>query len=40
VLHYINRASDLIWAMARFTDVADPELFEGRGETGDSGDGG
>jgi hypothetical protein len=26
--------------MARFTDVADPELFEGRGETGDSGDGG
>ncbi len=28
---YINRAADLVWAMARFTDVADPELFEGRG---------
>ena len=35
VLHYVNRASDLIWAMARFTDVDDPELFEGRGEAGD-----
>jgi cob(I)alamin adenosyltransferase len=28
---YVNRAADLVWAMARFTDVADPELFEGRG---------
>jgi cob(I)alamin adenosyltransferase len=35
VLHYVNRASDLIWAMARFTDLDDPELFEGRGEAGD-----
>jgi cob(I)alamin adenosyltransferase len=30
VLGYINRASDLVFAMARFTDVDDPELFEGR----------
>ena len=30
VLRYLNRASDLIFAMARFADVADPELFEGR----------
>lgn len=40
VLHYVNRASDLIWAMARFTDVDDPELFEGRGESdGEGGEG-
>lgn len=32
VLHYLNRASDLAWAMARFTDEDGPELFEGRGE--------
>ena len=31
VLRYLNRASDLIYAMARFTDTSDPELFEGRG---------
>ena len=37
VLHYVNRASDLIWAMARFTDVDDPELFEGRGESDGEG---
>jgi len=30
VLRYINRASDLVFAMARFADVGDPELFEGR----------
>ena len=30
VLRYVNRASDLLFAMARFTDVPDPELFEGR----------
>jgi cob(I)alamin adenosyltransferase len=35
VLRYLNRASDLAFAMARFADVADPELFEGR----DAGDG-
>ena len=31
VLRYLNRASDLVYAMARFTDTGDPELFEGRG---------
>jgi cob(I)alamin adenosyltransferase len=34
VLGFLNRASDLAYAMARFADVGDPELFEGRdGET-------
>jgi cob(I)alamin adenosyltransferase len=27
---YLNRAADLIYAMARYTDVSDPALFEGR----------
>ena len=31
VLSYLNRAADLIYAMARFADVDDPALFEGRG---------
>jgi cob(I)alamin adenosyltransferase len=30
VLRYLNRASDLAFAMARVADVDDPELFEGR----------
>jgi cob(I)alamin adenosyltransferase len=30
VIHFVNRASDLIYAMARFADVDDPALFEGR----------
>src|SRR5918992_5754216 len=30
VLHYINRASDLIYAMARFADEEHPKLFGGR----------
>lgn len=30
VLAFVNRASDLLFAMARFADVADPHLFEGR----------
>ena len=30
VLRYLNRASDLAFAMARFADVRDPELFQGR----------
>lgn len=30
VLTYLNRASDALYAMARFTDEAEPELFEGR----------
>jgi cob(I)alamin adenosyltransferase len=32
VIHFINRASDAIYAMARFADVDDPALFEGRGK--------
>jgi cob(I)alamin adenosyltransferase len=36
VLRYLNRASDLAFAIARFADVDDPKLFEGRhGEAGD-----
>jgi cob(I)alamin adenosyltransferase len=31
VLRYVNRASDLLFAMARFADETTPELFEGRG---------
>jgi cob(I)alamin adenosyltransferase len=30
VLRYLNRASDLAFALARVADVDDPELFEGR----------
>ena len=30
VLRYLNRASDAAYAMARFADVEDPELFAGR----------
>ena len=30
VLVYLNRASDALFAMARFADEPDPELFEGR----------
>jgi cob(I)alamin adenosyltransferase len=29
---FLNRCSDLVYAMARATDVADPELFAGRGK--------
>ena len=31
VLRYLNRASDAVYAMARFADEDAPELFEGRG---------
>jgi len=31
LLSHVNRAADLVYAMARFTDTPDPELFEGRG---------
>jgi cob(I)alamin adenosyltransferase len=34
VLRFLNRASDLLFAMARYADVDDPELFAGRGENG------
>jgi cob(I)alamin adenosyltransferase len=30
LLRYVNRASDLLFAMARFADEPHPELFEGR----------
>jgi cob(I)alamin adenosyltransferase len=30
VLRFLNRASDLLFAMARFADEPDPQLFEGR----------
>jgi cob(I)alamin adenosyltransferase len=30
VVRYVNRASDLLFAMARHADVPDPELFQGR----------
>jgi cob(I)alamin adenosyltransferase len=30
VLRYLNRASDLAFALARFADEPDPEIFEGR----------
>jgi cob(I)alamin adenosyltransferase len=33
VLAYLNRAADLVYAMARFTDVDDPALFEGRAKS-------
>lgn len=33
VIHFVNRASDLAYAMARFADVDDPALFEGRGKS-------
>ena len=31
VIHLVNRASDLAYALARFADVEDPALFQGRG---------
>jgi cob(I)alamin adenosyltransferase len=34
VIHFVNRASDLVYAMARFADVEDPVLFEGRRKGG------
>jgi cob(I)alamin adenosyltransferase len=34
-LRYVNRASDLLFAMSRIADVPDPELFEGRGRSAD-----
>jgi cob(I)alamin adenosyltransferase len=37
VLRFLNRASDLAFAMARFADVDDPELFEGRDAERDDG---
>ncbi len=31
LIHFVNRASDLAYAMARWADVDDPALFAGRG---------
>ncbi|HWH43659.1 MAG TPA: cob(I)yrinic acid a,c-diamide adenosyltransferase [Thermoleophilaceae bacterium] len=31
VVRYLNRLSDLVFAMARYADSPEPELFEGRG---------
>ena len=33
VIHFVNRASDLVYAMARYADVDEPALFEGRGKS-------
>lgn len=33
VLRYVNRASDLVFAMARFADEESPELFSPRGDS-------
>ena len=30
IIHFVNRASDYAYALARFADVDDPALFEGR----------
>jgi cob(I)alamin adenosyltransferase len=32
VLHFLNRSSDLLFVMARFSDEATPVVFEGRGK--------
>ena len=39
MLAYLNRASDLLFAMARFADEANPQLFEGRRAEGPGRDG-
>jgi cob(I)alamin adenosyltransferase len=31
VIRYLNRAADLLFAVARYADESDPEIFEGRG---------
>ncbi len=37
VVRYLNRASDAVYAMARFTDTDTPELFAGRDASPDEG---
>ncbi|MET0557491.1 MAG: cob(I)yrinic acid a,c-diamide adenosyltransferase [Solirubrobacterales bacterium] len=32
VIHFVNRASDYAYALARYADVDDPALFAGRGK--------
>jgi cob(I)alamin adenosyltransferase len=36
VLRFINRASDLVYAMARYADEPNPQLFAGRRESKDA----
>jgi cob(I)alamin adenosyltransferase len=36
VLRYLNRASDLVFAMARYADEPSPQLFAGRKESKDA----
>jgi cob(I)alamin adenosyltransferase len=36
VLRYLNRASDLVFAMARYSDESNPQLFEGRKGSGNA----
>lgn len=36
VLHFLNRTSDLLFVMARFTDESDPVVFEGRAQKADA----
>jgi len=37
ILRFLNRASDLVFSMARYADVDFPDLFEGRRKSGDPG---
>jgi cob(I)alamin adenosyltransferase len=37
VLRFLNRSSDAVYAMARFADVVEPELFAGREAAKDKG---
>lgn len=37
VVRYLNRSSDAVYAMARFTDTDTPELFAGRDASPDEG---
>jgi cob(I)alamin adenosyltransferase len=39
VLRYLNRASDAVYAMARYADESDPALFEGRDASRGNGGG-
>ena len=36
ILRFLNRASDLVFSMARYADVDFPDLFEGRRGSGDA----
>jgi len=37
VIAYLNRAADLLFAMARFADEDNPQMFEGRRKTSEEG---